>query len=191
MQPAQIAGQQPQHRRSENDKPDSAETLRHGRLNLPRSKPANSQHTKKERQKKSSDAEKLQGKVRDDRSDHADPVARNVSSGEYRGAVQRGIKRRIRSQREEKEERRDAQHETDQLIQPPIARRDKDACQKTHVGRFSHRTQNSPVPQIGQSLIIMPRSERLGQCRNSTGVYSWLPAGLRLQNRLSVMGRLI
>src|SRR5580658_586224 len=129
--------QQRQQRWHEDHKPDSAQTLRHWGLDLPRNKPAQPEQRGKDGQQKSSDPEELQRKVRDKRSDHADPVAGNMSASQHRGAIQRRIERRVRSQREEEEERRDAQQETDQLIQPPVARGNKYACQKTHVGRFS------------------------------------------------------
>ena len=93
------------------------------------------EHGREDRQQKRADAEELQSQVGNESPDHADPVAGGVGAGQDRGAVQRGIERRIRREREEEEERRDAQQETDQLIQPPVARGDKNAFQKTHVGR--------------------------------------------------------
>src|SRR5271165_4120557 len=136
VQPAHMPRQQSQKRGNENHQPDSAQALGQRRLNLARSKPADSEQSGKDRQQKRADTEELQSQIRNKCPNHADPVAGDVGSGQHGSAIERRIERRIRSQSEEEEERRDAQQESDQLIQPPVARGDKDACQKTHEGRF-------------------------------------------------------
>ncbi len=123
--------------RNKHQQPDSAQGFCDWRLDFPRAN-QRTPSTKRKSEQERADAEKLQGEVRDHGADHADPVAGRVDAGQDRGAIQRGIERRIRSQREEEEERGDAQQETDQLIEPPVGRRDKDTCQKIHVGRCSH-----------------------------------------------------
>ena len=51
---------------------------------------------------------------------------------------QRWVKRRIRNEREEKEERGDAHQEADQLIEPTVPGGNENVCQIIHVGRFTH-----------------------------------------------------
>src|SRR6202035_808845 len=105
---------------------------------------------------------------------HADPVASNVSSGQDRGAIKRGIERGIRRQREEEEERGDAQQESDQLVKPPVARGDKDACQKTHlwavVTRDAKQSCGANRPEPHHYLKNRTRQ----QWRISVAVYSWI-----------------
>jgi hypothetical protein len=56
-----------------------------------------------------------------------------VSSGKGRGTVQGRIERRIGSQSEEKEERGDAQQESDELVQTPVLSWRKNLREKCHV----------------------------------------------------------
>ncbi len=76
-----------------------------------------------QRQQKSANAETLQQQIGADGSHDADPVAGGPRTGKDRGAVQRGIERRIGSEREEEEERGDTQQEPDQLIEPAVVGR--------------------------------------------------------------------
>src|SRR5947199_205117 len=66
----------------------------------------------------------------------------HARAGQHRGAIQRWVKRRIRSQRKEKKERGDAQDETKQLIQPPVIGRVKNASYKFHRQLYVARTAN-------------------------------------------------
>ena len=68
----------------------------------------------------------------------ADPVAGSMRTGQHRGAIQRRIERRIRSEREEEEERGDAHQEPDQLVEPPVPGGNKNSCQIIHWARFTH-----------------------------------------------------
>jgi len=81
----------------------------------------------------------LQDEVGKIGSEDADPVAGSVRSGEDGRAVQRGIERRIRRQRKEKEECGDAQQESDQLVQTPVPGRRKNLCKKCHVAATAPR----------------------------------------------------
>src|ERR1035438_9366238 len=96
-----------------------------------------------------------------------------MRSGKDRGAVQRGIKRRIRRQREEEEERGNAQEKSGELIQAPVPGRDKNLRKKCHVAATALLRQDTPAAPIrGQSLIIMTRSWGFRQCWKRPGVAS-------------------
>ena len=84
-----------------------------------------------------------------------------MRSSEDGGAVYGGIERRVGGKCEEKEERGDAQQETDKLVQTPVLGWRKNLSEKCHVAATALREEPTPpvVPLQGQSLIIMPRSE--------------------------------
>jgi hypothetical protein len=115
------------------------------------------QHRGKDRQQKGSDAEELQQHPRCRRRRRRSSCGRRGRRSTRR-RCSRGIERRIGGEREEEEERRDAQQESDQLIQPPVARGNKDACQKPMWAVFTPDAKLSGDAQIGQSPTIMPRS---------------------------------
>src|SRR5271163_2960765 len=110
-----------------------------------------------------------------------------MRASEHRSAVERGIERRIRNQRKEEEERGDAHQEAGQLIEPPVASRDKNACQEPHVGRI-----RTPKPHLPLVHFHRPephhyaKNQAVAQSRKRAVVSNWLPAGFRRQKpRLS------
>ncbi len=68
-------------------------------------------------------------------------------TGQDRGAVQRGIERRIGCQREEKKERGDTQQESDQLIEPPVVGGSEDSIEILH-GRMRRHRRGRQLPQL-------------------------------------------
>ena len=99
---------------------------------------------------------------RDECADDADPVAGAMRTGQHRSAIERRIERRIGSEREEKEERGDAQQESDQLVEPTVPGGIEYARKSLHLGVFRTlscvQTQQPPVTEARQSLSIMPRT---------------------------------
>ena len=71
------------------------------------------EHGRKHWQKKGADSKALQAQIRHHGAHDSDPVARSPRSGQHRSAVEGRVERRIRREREEKEERGDTQQEPD------------------------------------------------------------------------------
>ncbi len=155
MHPAQLTRQQGEHGGDEHRQPDSAETLGQRRLHLHRTEPANPEHRREDHEQKRAHAEELQQHVGAKCANDADPVAGRVRTGQDGGAVPRRVERRIRNQREEKEERGDAHQESDQLIEPPVPGGDENACQIVHVGQIhTPKTLLSSAPQSARALTL-------------------------------------
>src|SRR5450756_1503495 len=98
----------------------ASDVYKRQRLHGSRAEPAHAERAHEDGEQKRSDAPELQDEVGKIGSEDADPVAGSMRLGQDGGAVQRGIERRIGRQREEKEKRGDAQHESDELVQTPV-----------------------------------------------------------------------
>src|SRR5438874_13791723 len=141
-QPTQASGKKVKQRRDECQKPNPAQQLCNRRNHFQGSEPADSQSQSKHWQQERANPKKLQEQVRAEGTYYANPISRHTRAGQHRGAIQRWVKRRIRSQRKEKKERGDAQDETKQLIQPPVIGRVKNASYKFHRQLHVARTAN-------------------------------------------------
>ena len=131
--PAKVPGQDGEQRRDKHEQPDSTQSLGNRRLHGSRAEPAHAEHAHEDGQEKRSHSPKLQDKVGKIGSEDADPVAGSMGFGQDGGAVQRGIERRIGREREEKEERGDAQDDSDELVQTPVPGGRKNLREKCHV----------------------------------------------------------
>ena len=141
----------------------STEALRYRRLHLARTEPAGAHHSREHGQ-----TERLRCRsacsIRSEIMAPTIPIQLRAAceTGQHRGAVERRIERRIGCQREEKEERGDAQHETDQLIEPPVVGRIENRAEELSSGRNLHyrprKTMRPTVSEARQSLTIMPRT---------------------------------
>src|SRR5450756_118047 len=119
----------------------ASDVYKRQRLHGSRAELAYAEHAHEDGEQKRSDSPELQDEVGKIGSEDADPVAGSVRSGEDGGAVQRGIERRIRCQREEKEECGDAQHESDKLVQTPVPGRLKNLREECHVAATAPQQQ--------------------------------------------------
>src|SRR5713101_5392649 len=102
-----------------------------------------------------------------------------MRSGEDGGAVQRRIERRIRRQREEKEESGDAQQESDELVQTPVPGGRKNLRERCHVAATALLAKSLP-----HSAVTRPEPDNYGkkrrflQCGERDGVASWVRGDL-------------
>ena len=144
------------------------------------SKPARSRVTREMiGNRKAPTPERLQQQISADRPHNPHPVACRASTCQYRGAVEGGIERRIRSKREKKEERGDTQQEAHELIEPAVVGRVKDLRKELHEGVVCANGRGTETPvstRVRQSPLIMPRSRGASNRASSKGVTSWLPA---------------
>ena len=134
VHPVQVSGEQGHERRDKDQEPNGAHTFGQWILHLARAEPANAQHSYQARQQEGADSQKLQQDIRCDCADDPNPVARGARVGQHRGAVQRRVEWRIGNHGEEQEERKDTNHEPDQLIQPSVAGGEKNPGEQAHVG---------------------------------------------------------
>ena len=121
-QPAGVSWHKTEQRGNKHQQPDCAQRLGHGRYYFARTKPARAQSTQEDGNQKGTDAEALQHQIGNDRAHQADPIAGGAGTGQDRGAIEGWIKRRIRSQCQKKQQSRDTEQESDQLVEPAVVR---------------------------------------------------------------------
>ena len=178
VQPLRVTRQQPEQRRNEHDEPQPAQKFGHRRNDLAGTEPAHSESTQEKRKQKRSHAEALQQQIGSQSSDDANPVARLPRTREHRGAVERRIERRIRSQRKKKEERGNTQQEPNQLIEPPVVGGSENPGEILHGRIFGASKNEEPSPlrsrlttpepnDYGKNWLRPQRPAQAGQYRTS------------------------
>ncbi len=151
-----------------------AQGFRVGRGDRPRAEPAQRVEEHENRYQEHCNSKDLQHQIADDRSEDADPIVRRPSGGRIRGGIERRIKRRVRDQGKEKEDRRNEDQEPDQLIEPPVSRRSKDARDDVHFGVRSYR--RTMLARTHPCLLRPAQAEKGHTTRSHSGhVVPWHP----------------
>ncbi len=167
LPPVQVSRQQAQHSGSEHQQHQRAGKLGSWRADGARAEPAPAQKRQHHRQQEGGDAGRLQHQVAAIGAEDACPVVRRARRRSRAGGVQRAVRRGIRHQGEEKEDRGDEQQEADQFVQPPVAAR------RVSPGEWIHRgvlaLPRTPAPARPDAAAACPQARRemlAGKCAN-------------------------
>ncbi len=132
--PHEVAGQQTDERRSEQEAQEAAEQFRNRRARGPRTQPAPAESANQQRYQERGQAFGLEHEVAEAGAEQADPVVRGTPGQVAAGGVERWIEWSIGDERKEQEEAKGQQKQADQLIQPTVLRRRKDSLNDFHRG---------------------------------------------------------